>query len=110
MMRASTLLRHPLARAILWVTLVLGIAAGINLAGIAVVGNLASWSQWLEEHTTHFLVWRLCLYSVTVYGWLWMRRRLCRTAENGAARKRLIRAEIGAVTAITLLEASVLLT
>lgn len=109
MTRASTLHHHPLVRAILWVTLVLGIAAGINLAGIAVVGNLASWSQWLEEHTTHFLVWRLCLYSVTVYGWLWMRRRLHGGNENRAARTRLVRAEIGAIAAITLLEASILL-
>ncbi len=110
MMRTSTLLHHPLTRAILWLMLVVGIAVGIDLAGIAVLGNLASWSQWLEEHTTHFLVWRLCLYGVTVYGWLWMRRRLHQGGENRDARKRLVRAEIGAVATITLLEASVLLT
>ena len=106
----SRVLTHPLAKALAWVTLILGIALGVNLAGITVVGNLSGWSQWLDAHATHFLIWRLSLYSVTIYGWLRMRRRLCRDAENQTARRRLVRAEIGAVAAIALLEASVLLT
>ncbi|MAC35357.1 hypothetical protein [Parahaliea mediterranea] len=103
-------LTHPLAKALAWVTLILGIAMGVNLAGITVLGNLSGWSQWLDAHASHFLIWRLGLYSLTIYGWLRMRRRLYRDAENRAARQRLVRAEIGAVAAITLLEASVLLT
>ena len=106
----SRVLTHPLAKALAWVTLILGIALAVNLAGITVLGNLSRWSQWLDAHTTHFLIWRLCLYSVTIYGWLRMRRRLYRDAGNQTARQRLGRAEIGAVVAITLLEASVLLT
>jgi hypothetical protein len=27
-------------------------------------------------HAGYFLVWRLCLYGATAYGWVWMRRRL----------------------------------
>lgn len=110
MSRASGLLRHPLARVLLWIMLVMGIAMGVNLAGITLLGNLSGWSLWLDAHATHFLIWRLCLYSLTIYGWIMMRRRLCQNAENRATRQQLIRAEIGAVAAITLLEASVLLT
>jgi hypothetical protein len=110
MSRASGLLRHPLARVLLWIMLVMGIAMGVNLAGITLLGNLSGWSLWLDAHATHFLIWRLILYSLMVYGWLWMRRRQYQNAENRAARMRLVRAEIGAVAAITLLEASVLLT
>lgn len=109
MMQVSRLLHHPLAKAILWVVLFMGVALCINLAGIAVTGNLTEWEQWLERNATPFLIWRLCLYSVTAYGWLRMRRQLYRINENGIVPKRLVRAEIGAITTITLLEASVLL-
>lgn len=109
MSRASTLLRHPLMRTFLWVMLIVGIAIGINLAGIARLGNLSGWSQWLEAYATHFLIWRLVLYSATFYAWLRMRPRLYQHAENRTAHTRLLRAEIGAVAAIVLLEANVLL-
>lgn len=101
------LFSRPLGKALLWTTLVVLVAAGINLVGIGVVGDITAWSQWLDDYAGYFLAWRLCLYGATIYGWLWMRRRLYRDAE---ARQRLFRAEIGAIAAITLLEVSVLLT
>lgn len=109
MSRASSLLRRPRTKALLWVMLIMGIAIGINLAGIARLGNLSGWNQWLEAHATHFLIWRVFLYSTTLYGWLRMRPRFYRPTENRAAHRRLLRAEIGAVAALILLEASVLL-
>jgi hypothetical protein len=82
------------------------VAAGVNVVGIRLVGDLEGWRQWLDERAGYFLVWRLCLYGATVYGWIWMRRRLRerdRSAETG-----LRRGEIGAVATIALLEVSLL--
>jgi hypothetical protein len=54
-------------------------------------------------------VWRLCLYGATVYGWVWMRRRLLAREEDAQARRRLVRSEIAGVVAIVALEASLLM-
>lgn len=99
--------RH-LARTLGWIVLLLLVAMGINLAGIGLAGDVEGWNRWLDEHANHFLVWRLCLYSATVYGWLWMRRRLRERDASAETHQRLLRTEIGAVAAIALLEFSVL--
>jgi hypothetical protein len=39
------------------------------------VGSVAGWERWLGCTAGYFLVWRLCLYGATAYGWVWMRRR-----------------------------------
>lgn len=54
-------------------------------------------------------MWRLCLYGATVYGWVWMRRRLLAREEDAQARRRLVRSEIAGVVAIVALEASLLM-
>lgn len=106
-MRPAWLFNRSLGRALFWTAFVVLVAAGINLVGISIVGDVSAWSRWLDNNADYFLVWRLCLYGAVCYGWLRMRRRLSRDADT---LQRLIRAEIGAVVAVLLLEVSVWLT
>ncbi|CAM5782223.1 hypothetical protein [Pigmentiphaga daeguensis] len=117
-MRANWLRRRWLfsqraAKALLWTVVIVATAVGANVVGIYLVGSVAGWEQWLAAAAGYFLVWRLCLYGATAYGWVWMRRRLlAREAQNnadGQARRRLVRSEIASVIAIVALEASLLM-
>lgn len=103
------LLNPRLGAALLWALLVVLTAASINLVGIRLIGNLEGWSRWMRGHAAYFLIWRLCLYTATGYGWWWMRRRLRQRETSPESHRRLLRAEIAAVLAIVLLEGSVLL-
>ncbi|ABS65033.1 MULTISPECIES: hypothetical protein [Pseudomonadota] len=104
--------RHAV-KALLWTVVIIAAAVGANVVGIYLVGSVDGWEQWLAATAGYFLVWRLCLYGATAYGWVWMRRRLlAREAQNGAdgqARRRLVRSEIAGVIAIVALEASLLM-
>ncbi|GAD24580.1 hypothetical protein [Acidovorax sp. MR-S7] len=95
------------AKALLWAALIVAAAVVANVAGIYLVGSVARWEEWLAAKAGYFLVWRLCLYGGTAYGWIWMRRRLL-TREPDAleARRRLVRAEIAGVVAVLALEVS----
>ncbi|MDZ5765605.1 hypothetical protein [Stenotrophomonas maltophilia] len=101
------------AKALLWTVVIVAASVGANVVGIYLVGSVAGWEQWLVAAADYFLVWRLCLYGATAYGWVWMRRRLlAREAQIGAdeqARRRLVRSEIAGVIAIVALEASLLM-
>ena len=101
------------AQALAWAVVVLACAVGANLVGIYLVGSIAGWEQWLATASGYFLVWRLCLYWATAYGWVWMRRRLLAREDpsgtDSQARRRLVRAEIAGVVAIVALEASLLM-
>ena len=117
-MRATWLRQHGLfsrraVKALLWTVAIVAAALGANIAGIYLVGSVAGWERWLTAAAGYFLVWRLCLYGATAYGWVWMRRRLlAREAQNGTdgqARRRLVRSEIAGVIAIVALEASLLM-
>ena len=117
-MRATWLRQHGLfsrraVKALLWTVAIVAAALGANIAGIYLVGSVAGWERWLMAAAGYFLVWRLCLYGATAYGWVWMRRRLlAREAQNGTevqARRRLVRSEIAGVIAIVALEASLLM-
>ena len=88
---------------------IIAAAVGANLVGIYLVGSVAGWERWLAASAGYFLVWRLCLYGATVYGWVWMRRRLLAREEDAQARRRLVRSEIAGVVAIVALEASLLM-
>ena len=77
--------------------------------GIGIVGSIDDWERWLRAHSAHFLVWRLLVYTVTAYGWWWMRGRLREREPESEAHQRLLRVEIAAVVTIVLLEASQLL-
>ncbi|KYO75156.1 hypothetical protein OGV25_21320 [Pseudomonas sp. P1B16] len=93
-----------LGLALLWALLLLVAAVAANVVGIHLAGGIEGWQQWLTAHTNHFLAWRLMLYAGTVWGWLWMRRRVL--AREPSARQRLLRAEIAAVVAVAALEIS----
>jgi hypothetical protein len=95
------------ARTLMWMLLVLALAAAANVLGIYLFGSIAAWETWMRDHAGYFLVWRLLLYAMTIYGWLWMRRRLLAREPDHATRLRC--AELAAVAAITLLEAGTLL-
>ena len=107
------LISRRAAKALLWAAVIVAAAVGANVAGIYLVGSVAGWERWLAAAAGYFLLWRLCLYGATAYGWLWMRRRLlAREAQSGAdkqARRRLVRSEIAGVIAIVALEASLLM-
>ncbi len=112
-LRRRWLFSRRAAKALLWTVVIVAAAVGANVVGIYLVGSVAGWEQWLAAAADYFLVWRLCLYGATAYGWVWMRRRLlAREAQNGAdgqAWRRLVRSEIAGVIAIVALEASLLM-
>ena len=81
----------------------------VNAMGIWLLGGVNNWARWFQDHRVHFLVWRLCVYGVTVYGWLWMRRRIRLAEPDAAAAVRLIRTEVAAIAAVVLIEAIFLL-
>ncbi|URW83107.1 hypothetical protein NBV64_01730 [Alcaligenes sp. DN25] len=108
-MSRSWLFSRRAAKALLWTVVIVAAAVGANVVGIYLVGSVAGWEQWLAAAAGYFLVWRLCLYGATVYGWIWMRRRLLAREDNAQARRRLVRSEIAGVVAIVVLEASLLM-
>ena len=111
--RPRWLFNRRAMKALLWTVLLVAAAVGANIVGIYLVGSVANWERWLAATAGYFLVWRMCLYGATAYGWVWMRRRLlAREAQRGAdrqARRRLLRSEIAGVAAIVALEASLLM-
>jgi len=107
--RLRWLFSRRAAKALLWTVVLVAAAVGANLLGIYLVGSVAGWERWLAAASGYFLVWRLCLYGATVYGWVWMRRRLLAREEDAQARRRLVRSEIAGVVAIVALEASLLM-
>ncbi len=107
--KARWLLNRRTARTLLWTVLLLAMAVAANVAGIYVIGSIAGWEQWLAEASAFFLLWRLCLYGATAYGWVWMRRRLLARQYDPQTRRRLLRTEIAAVLALVTLECSLLM-
>ena len=104
-LRPRWLFSRRAAKALLLAVVIIAAAVGANL-----VGSVAGWERWLAAASGYFLVWRLCLYGATAYGWVWMRRRLlARAADAAQARRRLVRSEIAGVVAIVVLEASLLM-
>lgn len=108
-LRPHWLFSRRTAKALLWTVAIVAAAVGANLAGIYLVGSVAGWERWLAAAAGYFLLWRLCLYGATAYGWLWMRRRLLAREADAQARRRLVRSEIAGAVAIVALEASLLL-
>ena len=108
-LRPRWLFSRRAAKALLLAVVIIAAAVGANLVGIYLVGSVAGWERWLAACAGYFLVWRLCLYGATVYGWVWMRRRLLAREEDAQARRRLVRSEIAGVVAIVALEASLLM-
>ena len=108
-LRPRWLFSRRAAKALLWTVAIAAAAVGANVAGIYLVGSVAGWERWLAAAAGYFLLWRLCLYGATAYGWLWMRRRLLARETDAQARRRLVRSEIAGGVAIVALEASLLL-
>ncbi|PAU86007.1 hypothetical protein CK507_16170 [Pseudomonas sp. WN033] len=107
-LRPRWLFSRRIARTLLWAVMLLTVAVATNVLGIYFVGSIAGWERWLADAAGYFLLWRLCLYGATAYGWLWMRRRLLARDSNSDAQRRLIRAEIAGVAALLALELSLL--
>ncbi|HEP9100206.1 TPA: hypothetical protein VDV07_000236 [Pseudomonas aeruginosa] len=108
-LRPRRLFNRRAAKALLWTVVLAAVAVGANIVGIYLVGSVAGWERWLAAAAGYFLVWRLCLYGATAYGWVWMRRRLLAREDDAQARRRLVRSEIAGVVAIMALEASLLM-
>jgi len=112
-LRPRWLFSRRAAKVLLWTVALVVAAVGANILGIYLVGSVSGWERWLAAASGYFLVWRLCVYAATAYGWLWMRRRLLaredQSGTDGQARRRLIRAEVAGIVAIVALEASLLM-
>ncbi len=102
--RLPWVVNRRVGRALLWTALVIGAAVAVNIAGIHLVGDVKGWEHWLASNADYFLIWRLCLYGATAYGWWWMRRRLRQREPGWETRQRLLRTEVAAIAAIVLLE------
>ncbi|MCI4239479.1 hypothetical protein F6X50_18360 [Dickeya dianthicola] len=107
-LRSHRLFSWRTLKVLLWIVAWLVITVTTNVLGIHVVGSIAGWEHWLADAAGYFLLWRLCLYGATVYGWLWMRRRLLLRETRTDDRRRLIRAEVFGVGALLVLEFSLL--
>jgi len=103
------LFNRNIGKTLLWAVLLLVAAAITNILGIYLLGSIDDWQLWLDAAAGYFLVWRLCLYAATVYGWRWMRRRLLARESNPDTKRRLLRAEVAGVIAVIALETSLLL-
>ncbi|WP_413730104.1 hypothetical protein [Sodalis sp. RH22] len=69
-----------------------------NLLGIYLCGGIADWQQWLNAHSVHFLVWRLCLYLTLLAVWPWARRRRLQRDPNSARALHILEAlSVGAI-------------
>lgn len=108
-LRLHWLFNRRVGHALLWTVLLLVAAIIVNLLGIRMLGSIDAWEQWMDDHADHFLAWRLLLYAGTVWGWMWMRRRLLAREPERDTRQRLMRTEIAAVFAVAALETSMLL-
>lgn len=108
-LRMGWLFNRRSARALACTIGLVCLAIGANVAGIFLIGSVSGWQRWMTAAAGYFLVWRICLYAATVYGWLWMRRRLLARESAPEARRRLVRAEVAGAIAIVALEASLLL-
>lgn len=107
--RPRWLFSRRVGQALLWAVVLVAATVGANIVGIYLVGSVAGWERWLAAAAGYFLVWRLCLYGATAYGWVWMRRRLLAREADVQARRRLVRTEIAGIVAIVALEASLLM-
>ena len=108
-LRLRWLFNRRTGRALLWTLILLTLAVAANVAGVYLMGSVAGWERWMAQASGYFLLWRLCLYGATAYGWLWMRRRLLAREPGEEARRRLIRAEVAGAVAMVALEASLFL-
>lgn len=78
--------------------------AAISAIGIRIVGNVIAWQRWLHGHAWLFMIWRLMLYAAIACGWHQTYQRVRQREGSAEARRRLRRAEIGAVLAIGTIE------
>ena len=108
-LRPRWLFNRRVAKTLLWTMLLLAAAVAANIGGIHSLGSVVGRERWLAEASGYFLLWRLCLYGATGYGWVWMRRRLLARETGTEAKRRLLRAEIAGVAGIVALEASLLM-
>jgi hypothetical protein len=104
-LRFTGIFNRRLGWMFVWTTVVIGAAVAVNMIGIRLVGDIEGWRHWVQANSRYFLVWRLCLYGATAYGWRWMRKRLRQREPSTESRRRLLRTEIAIVAAIALLEA-----
>jgi hypothetical protein len=88
---------------LLWAVAVLGITVVVNVVGISAAGSIGGWQSWLRGHAIGFFAWRLIVYAATIWGWLWMRKRI-RQREGDVAIQRMKSVEIGAIAVIVILE------
>lgn len=107
-LRPRWLFSRRAVRTLLWMVVLVLAAVAVNIAGIHFFGSIVTWERWLADAAGYFLIWRLCLYASTAWGWRWMRRRMLAREAGAEARRRLIRTEIAGVMAIVALEVSLL--
>lgn len=77
--REQCLRRRSLAALVLLVMLLLA-----PQFGQPSLDRLQAWTAWLEAHAMLLLLWRLCLYGLTAWGWYGLHQRV--RAREGSSR------------------------
>lgn len=108
-LRACGRFGHRIGMALLWTVVLLAVAIAVNVIGIRLLGDIASWDHWMNDHSSHFLAWRLLLYAGTICAWMWLHQRLQRREPGAVTNQRLLRTEIAAVLALAAIESSIML-
>jgi hypothetical protein len=85
--------------------LLVGIALAAILAGLR-LGRIEDWQRWMADYAGLFLVWRLFLYAVIVWGGFCLCRRLRQYERSPEARQRWRYMKVAVVISLVLLEAS----
>ncbi|MDQ7914223.1 hypothetical protein RCF34_14010 [Pseudomonas sp. 102515] len=77
--REQCLRRRSLAALVLLVVFLLA-----PQVGQPSLDRLQAWTAWLETHATLLVLWRLCLYGLTAWGWYGLHQRV--RAREGSLR------------------------
>lgn len=106
------LFNRSIALFLVSVLVLMSVAFFINMIGIHVTGTIDNWRNYLSQNAPYFLMWRLVLYSLMIFGWLWVKKRLIAREysqdeqSTTVLKQRLLRIELATAIAFVMLEVS----
>jgi len=95
-------LRSTPGQLILCFLLLTAVGILMNTFGLFITGSIDAWKAWQIRSYWYFFAWRVLLFSVLVWIWIPLRRRRLRLDPDSKAR--LVRAEIGFIVTVLVLE------
>jgi uncharacterized membrane protein YbhN (UPF0104 family) len=101
--------RPPSTRTLLALLLLWGVLLGLAIIFLGLLAldgfnDIGEWSAWMQSNQTVLFIWRLFLYAATAYAWYRMRLSLKRRGLDEDQSRRLLCAEVAAITVLALLE------